>query len=273
MYGLTTGTGLDRYLTLQITRGTLPAGTPAASCAGFNPDSADYTANGAGVIYSGRLNDLPTAADTALTDPVSAWPADGAVAFRMTVALLDTNSAQDANATQRFYFGVIAPPAPPSIVTPLRPPSGSTAPITAAPAITTPATPDASTPATPVARRVAFTGDSVTARGVLRLRIKTYGKAKVTANVYLYPKARPLKGKKRKQILLGRTTLLSSRAGRTSLAIQPKPRALARYRKHSSAYRVRVVLTAQYSTTKTAVTRTFVSRKSARKLAGLRSTW
>jgi hypothetical protein len=38
-----------------------------------------------------------------------------------------------------------------------------------------------------------------------------------------------------------------------SLVIQPKPGALARYRTHSSAYRVRVVLTARYTTTKTTI--------------------
>jgi signal peptidase I len=273
MYGLTTGTGLDSYLTLQITRGTLPAGTPAASCAGFNADSDDYTANGAGVIYSGMLSDLPTTADTALTDPVLAWGADGAVAFRMTVALIDTNSAQDSNATQRFYFGVIETPATtPTTITPTTTPPVSTTPVTTVPTSTTPATPDPSTPTTPTPRGVALNSDSVTSKGLLRLGITTYGKAKVTAKVYLYPKAKPRKGKKRKLILLGKATVFSSRAGRVNLAIKPKPAVLKRYRNHASRYRVRIVLTANYTTTKAYVTRSFVSQKSARRLASLRRT-
>jgi signal peptidase len=270
MYGLTTGTGLDNYLALQITRGTLPAGTPAASCTGFDADSNDYMANGAGVVYSGMLSDLPTTENTALGDPVPAWAAGGAVAYRMTIELIDSNSAQSTNATQHFYFGVIATQATTDpTTTPTTTPALPTVPATTVPTTTTPTAPDPSTPPIP-ARGVVFNSDTVTRKGLLRLGITAYGKGKLSAKVYLYPKAKAPKGKKRKLILLGKTTMLSSRVGSVYLTIRPKPAVLERYRSHRSSYRLRVVLTATYTkTTKAYVTRSFVSQKSARQLARL----
>jgi hypothetical protein len=103
---------------------------------------------------------------------------------------------------------------------------------------------------------------------LLRLGVTVYGKSKITATVFLYPRAKPLKGKKRRLILLGKATVLASRTGRVNLAIRPKPGVLSRYRAHASRYRVSVVLTANYTKTKTYVTRSFISQKSARKLAG-----
>jgi signal peptidase len=265
MYGLTTGTGLDDYLTLQITRGTLPAGTPAASCAGFNGDTDDYTANGAGVVYSGMLSDFPNTEDTALSDPVLAWAADGAVAYRMAVQLTDSNPAQSTAAAQRFYFGVIGTPnatGPTTTTTPL-----PSAPATTEPTTTTPATAKPSKTAI-TARGVALTSDAVTSTGLLRLGIIAYGKSKITARVYLYPTRRALVGKKRKLLMLGKATVFTNRAGRVNLAIRPKPAVLTRYRTHRGSYRVRIVLTANYTKTRAYVTRSFLSQKTARKLAG-----
>jgi hypothetical protein len=272
IYGLTSGTGLDGYLALQITRGTLPAGAPAASCAGFNGDTADYTANGAGVVYSGMLSDFPKTEEAALTDPVLAWAAEGAVAYRMRIRLVDSNSAQSTTATQRFFFGVIAPPVPtaPAAETATTPPV-PTASVATGPATAVPST-DPTVPATFTERAVPLNSDSVTRKGLLRLGVTAYGKSTITAKVYLYPRAKPLKGKKRRLILLGKATVIAGRTGRVNLAIRPKPAVLTRYRTHASRYRVRVVLTANYTKTKAYVTRSFVSQKSARKLAGLGKT-
>jgi hypothetical protein len=53
LYGTTTGTGLDAYLNLEVTRGT-GAGT-FDDCTGFVADATNYIGQGAGVIYSGTL--------------------------------------------------------------------------------------------------------------------------------------------------------------------------------------------------------------------------
>jgi len=53
LYGTTTGTGLDAYLDVVVTRGTIAAPT-FDSCTGFTPDTPNY-GNGAGIVYTGTL--------------------------------------------------------------------------------------------------------------------------------------------------------------------------------------------------------------------------
>jgi signal peptidase I len=108
IYGASTGTGLQSYLELQVTRGTLSASTSSGSCAGFKGDSANYTGAGPGVIYDGPLARFPSSSATAIADPVKAWAVGGAVAYRMTVSLADNNAAQGLSAEQRFDFGANA---------------------------------------------------------------------------------------------------------------------------------------------------------------------
>lgn len=109
VYGAVSGTGLDTYLTLTITRGTI-AGTPAAkSCTGFSADATDYLGRGAGVIYSGNLSAFPTSAGTALVDPTSAldaqWNAGEAHAYKLTVTM---NSASGAGKSATADFTWLA---------------------------------------------------------------------------------------------------------------------------------------------------------------------
>src|SRR5436305_12715016 len=51
LFGITTGTGLDAYLTLKITRGDFASPPGGGDCAGFTPDSLNYANHGAGVTY------------------------------------------------------------------------------------------------------------------------------------------------------------------------------------------------------------------------------
>src|SRR3954447_5903437 len=57
LYGTTTGTGLDAYVTLTVTRGT--GASSFDDCTGFTADATNYTGNGAGVLYSGTLAAYP----------------------------------------------------------------------------------------------------------------------------------------------------------------------------------------------------------------------
>ena len=60
LHGTTTGTGLDAYLDLKVTRGTYSPSTPAfKSCTNFQPDGTNYIGAGNGVIYNGTLQGYP----------------------------------------------------------------------------------------------------------------------------------------------------------------------------------------------------------------------
>lgn len=102
LYGTTGGTGLDAFLTLTVTRGTI-GGTPAAgSCTGFAADSG-------GVVYSGTLAAFPDATGTAVTDTV-AWTAGTRRAYMLTLTLpagADA-AAQGLTATQDFTWQAVS---------------------------------------------------------------------------------------------------------------------------------------------------------------------
>lgn len=85
LWGITGGTGFDRYLRLRIERGQVP---PAAfgSCAGFAPDGASST------IYDGTLRDFPDGAAQAFSDAEPFAPVSTR-AYRFTV-ISDSNPAQ-----------------------------------------------------------------------------------------------------------------------------------------------------------------------------------
>jgi hypothetical protein len=236
------------------------------SCAGFDADGEDYIAAGPGVVYSGTLHDLPSDQQNALADPQLQWPAGHAVAYRMTITLVDDNSAQALNATQIFHFGANAGEV---VTVPVAPtaPTATTAGVT--PATTTPATTTSTQTAIPV-RGVGLAADSATRKGALSLALTAYGKGKITAIAYLYPKAKPLKGKKRKLVLLGRATIRTQAAGPVKLSIKARKPALKRLRSSASRYRIRVVFTTTYAnaaTSKSYTTRFWVSRKSLATLA------
>lgn len=97
LYGTTGGTGLDQYLDLTVTRGTIAAPS-FDSCAGFTPDA------GGGVIYSGTLAGYPDAYAAGLVDPDGSWTSGEARAYRFSVSVQDDGGAQGLNATQIFTW-------------------------------------------------------------------------------------------------------------------------------------------------------------------------
>jgi hypothetical protein len=110
LYGTTTGTGLDQYASLQITRGTYGSPEPSfGSCTNFNADSTAYiTGQSAGVIYVGTLAGFPTGWATGRTDPSSAapetWTTNEAHVYKLQVALGDNAAAVSKSATQVFTW-------------------------------------------------------------------------------------------------------------------------------------------------------------------------
>ncbi|HUG87744.1 MAG TPA: hypothetical protein VMP42_03165 [Actinomycetota bacterium] len=97
LYGATGGSGLDQYLDLTVTRGSI-AGPSFDSCAGFTPDG------GGGVIYSGTLAGYPDAYAAGLVDPDGSWTNGESRAYRFSVSVQDDGGAQGLNATQTFTW-------------------------------------------------------------------------------------------------------------------------------------------------------------------------
>jgi predicted ribosomally synthesized peptide with SipW-like signal peptide len=108
LYGTTSGTGLDQYLTLTITRGTTSGSPTFDSCANFTADATNYVGAGAGVIYTGTLEDFADNYDAGVVDPTSgspeSWTNGESHDYKFVVSLNDDNSAQGLNATQTFTW-------------------------------------------------------------------------------------------------------------------------------------------------------------------------
>ena len=109
LYGTTTGSGLDQYLDLKVTRGTYSPSTPAfKSCTNFQADGTDYLGAGNGVIYNGTLQGFPDNYAAGLVDPTSgspeSWAGGEAHVYRFDVTLQQNFAAQTLNATQTFSW-------------------------------------------------------------------------------------------------------------------------------------------------------------------------
>ena len=109
LYGTTTGTGLDQYLDLKVTRGTYNPSTPAfKSCSNFQPDGTDYVGAGNGVIYNGTLQGFPDDYAAGLVDPLAGSPeswTNGEVhVYRFDVTMQNNFAAQTLDATQTFSW-------------------------------------------------------------------------------------------------------------------------------------------------------------------------
>lgn len=106
-YGTTSGTGLDQYLTVVVTRGSI-ASPAFDTCTGFTADATDYIGNGNGVIYSGTLAGFADDYTAGLVDPKASSPetwANGETHdYRFVVTLADNNSAKGLNASQTFTW-------------------------------------------------------------------------------------------------------------------------------------------------------------------------
>ena len=109
LYGTTTGSGLDQYLDLKVTRGTYNPSTPAfKSCNNFQPDGTDYIGAGNGVIYNGTLQGFPDDYASGLVDPLSGSPeswTNGEVhVYRFDVTVQNNFAAQTLDAAQTFSW-------------------------------------------------------------------------------------------------------------------------------------------------------------------------
>jgi hypothetical protein len=121
LYGSTTGTGLDQYLKLKVTRGKYdPPPEPAFdSCTNFVADSTNYVGAGPGVLYDGTLQgypDDPPGYSGGLADPADCaappcpaeqWtflPESHVYKFEVTLPSDASNAVQGLTAGQTFVW-------------------------------------------------------------------------------------------------------------------------------------------------------------------------
>lgn len=109
-YGATSGTALDEYLDLKVTRGTYTPTEPAyGSCTNFAADAPNYLGKGAGVIYDGTLRDFADDYAGGTDDPLNgapeSWVQNETHIYRFQLTMQDAPpSAQGRNATQTFRW-------------------------------------------------------------------------------------------------------------------------------------------------------------------------
>lgn len=94
LYGTTSGTGLDQYLNLTVTRGTGAAAFD--DCTGFSADTG-------GVIYNGTLQGYADNYATGIDDGES-WTEGESHWYKFEVSLQDNAAAQSKDATQKFTW-------------------------------------------------------------------------------------------------------------------------------------------------------------------------
>ncbi len=109
LHGTTTGTGLDQYLDLKVTRGVYSPTEPAfKSCTNFQPDATNYIGAGNGVIYDGTLQAYPDDYASGVVDPLAgspeSWAAGEVHVYRLEVTLQNDFGAQAKDATQAFRW-------------------------------------------------------------------------------------------------------------------------------------------------------------------------
>ncbi len=76
LYGATSGSGLDGYASVTVTRGSYGGAEPAfGSCTNFAPDGQAYrTGQAQGTVYAGTLADFPDSYAQGIVDPAPATP-------------------------------------------------------------------------------------------------------------------------------------------------------------------------------------------------------
>jgi hypothetical protein len=109
LYGTTSGSGLDQYLDLTVTRGVYDPSDPGFdSCTNFQPDGTNYIGAGNGVIYDGTLQGFADDWATGLVDPTNAspetWTTDEIHIYKLEVTLQSNLGAQGKDATQTFTW-------------------------------------------------------------------------------------------------------------------------------------------------------------------------
>jgi hypothetical protein len=109
LYGTTTGSGLDQYLDLKVTRGVYNPSDPAfKSCTNFQADGTNYIAAGNGVIYNGTLQGFADDYASGLVDPVSgspeSWTNGEPHVYKVQVTVQSDFAAQNKDAAQTFKW-------------------------------------------------------------------------------------------------------------------------------------------------------------------------
>lgn len=109
LHGTTSGSGLDQYLNLQVTRGTYSPSVPAyKSCTNFQADGTDYIGAGNGVVYNGTLQGFPDDYASGLVDPTGgspeSWTTGEVHVYRFDVTLQQNFAAQGKDAAQVFRW-------------------------------------------------------------------------------------------------------------------------------------------------------------------------
>jgi predicted ribosomally synthesized peptide with SipW-like signal peptide len=104
IYGAATaGTGLDQYLQMTVTRGTVSSGA-FGDCTNFTADATNYNALGAGVLYSGLMSGFPATQAAGVTDPTGAWATSESHWYMFTVDVQDSSSAEGKSVTETFTW-------------------------------------------------------------------------------------------------------------------------------------------------------------------------
>ena len=110
LYGSTGGSGLDRYLSITITRGSFSSEPGPRSCTGFVPDSTVHIpGQPQGVIWMAPLDLFPkTYAASAVLDPVfwapETWTQDEGHVYKIQLTVGDNSAAAGKNVTQTFTW-------------------------------------------------------------------------------------------------------------------------------------------------------------------------
>ncbi len=109
LYGTTTGSGLDQYVDLKVTRGSFSPSEPAYdSCANFQPDATNYIGQGAGVVHDGTLQGYPDSYAAGVVDPPSggaeSWTNGESHIYKFEVTLQNNVAAQGLGATQTLTW-------------------------------------------------------------------------------------------------------------------------------------------------------------------------
>jgi hypothetical protein len=104
LYGATTaGTGLEDYLTLTVTRGTVSSGG-FPDCTNFTADATNHIGSGPGVLYSGLMDAYPSTWAGGIVDPDPTWTGGESRYYRFTVDVVADDAAQGKTATETFTW-------------------------------------------------------------------------------------------------------------------------------------------------------------------------
>jgi hypothetical protein len=109
LYGTTTGSGLDAFTELTVTRGTFNPTDPGfSSCTNFVADGTSYIGAGNGIVFQSDLVAWPDDYATGLADPptgsVEQWTTGETHVYKFTAGLKDDLDAANRTATQVFTW-------------------------------------------------------------------------------------------------------------------------------------------------------------------------